>query len=145
MTSKPIHRPTLRFRRWSRKAYAAFVSIGRCVTIGCLCKGVANCSLSKQKAAGAVRHSECEERSDCRGQTDGFSKSGAPPDCDDILAIIGKALVMNQAVLYNVQVIRHFGGEEKVYPITHINKRGTDSLVRKGVCASFFIATQVNI
>ena len=44
--------PTIRFRRWSRKAYAAFASIGRCVTIGCLRKNVADSSLSKQKAAG---------------------------------------------------------------------------------------------
>mgnify|MGYP007010752613 CR=1 FL=1 len=43
--------PTIRFRRWSRKAYAAFASIGRCVTIGCLRKSVADSSLSKQKTA----------------------------------------------------------------------------------------------
>ena len=54
-------RHTLRFRRWSRKAYAAFVSIGRCVSIGCLRKSVADSSLSKQKAAGAAGHSSCSE------------------------------------------------------------------------------------
>ena len=41
---------TIRFRRWSRKAYAAFASIGRCVTIGCLRKNVADSSLRKQDA-----------------------------------------------------------------------------------------------
>ena len=41
----------LRFRRWSRKRYAAFASIGRCVTIGCLRKSVADSSLSKQRTA----------------------------------------------------------------------------------------------
>ena len=46
--------PTIRFRRWSRKAYAAFASIGRCVTIGCLRKSVADSSLSKQKTAGTA-------------------------------------------------------------------------------------------
>lgn len=51
--SLPIRR-TLRFRRWSRKRYAAFASMGRCVTIGCLRKNVADCSLSKQKQ-GTVR------------------------------------------------------------------------------------------
>lgn len=40
----------LRFRKWSRKAYAAFASLGRCVTIGCLPKSVADSSLSKQKS-----------------------------------------------------------------------------------------------
>ena len=41
---------TIRFRKWSRKAYAAFASLGRCVTIGCLPKNVADCSLSKQNS-----------------------------------------------------------------------------------------------
>ena len=41
---------TIRFRKWSRKAYAAFASLGRCVTIGCLPKSVADSSLSKQKS-----------------------------------------------------------------------------------------------
>lgn len=40
----------IRFRRWSRKAYAAFASIGRCVTIGRLPKSVADSSLRKQDA-----------------------------------------------------------------------------------------------
>lgn len=40
----------LRFRRWSRKAYAAFASIGRQVTIGCLRKNVADSALRKQNA-----------------------------------------------------------------------------------------------
>lgn len=43
------YRQSLRFRRWSRKAYAVFCSVGRCVTIGCLSKAVADSSLSKQK------------------------------------------------------------------------------------------------
>lgn len=38
----------LRFRRWSRKAYATFASIGRCVTIGHLHKNVVEASLLKQ-------------------------------------------------------------------------------------------------
>lgn len=32
-TPRPV---SLRFRRWSRKAYAAFISIQRAVTMGCL-------------------------------------------------------------------------------------------------------------
>lgn len=39
---------TLRFRRWSRKHYAAFASLGRVVTIGVLPKAVTECSLKKQ-------------------------------------------------------------------------------------------------
>lgn len=47
---RQLYRTTLRFRKWSRKAYAAFASLGRCVTIGCLPKSVADSSLSKQKS-----------------------------------------------------------------------------------------------
>lgn len=60
--------PTIRFRRWSRKAYAAFASIGRCVTIGCLRKSVADSSLSKQKAAGTAGHAGCGEESAWKGK-----------------------------------------------------------------------------
>lgn len=41
----------LRFRRWSRKEYAAFVSLHRHVTIGQVGRGIADASLSKQKTA----------------------------------------------------------------------------------------------
>lgn len=47
---RQLNKQTIRFRKWSRKAYAAFASLGRCVTIGCLPKSVADSSLSKQKA-----------------------------------------------------------------------------------------------
>lgn len=38
---------SIRFRRWGRKAYSAFCSIGRHVTIGHVCKGIADASLDK--------------------------------------------------------------------------------------------------
>lgn len=41
----------LRFRRWSRKEYAVFVSLHRHVTIGQVGRGIANASLGKQKTA----------------------------------------------------------------------------------------------
>ena len=43
-----ISRTTLRFRRWSRKTYAAFVSIHRQVTMGCLAAAVAERFQMKQ-------------------------------------------------------------------------------------------------
>lgn len=39
---------TIRFRRWSRKSYAMFYSLGKCVTIGNLKKEIADISLGKQ-------------------------------------------------------------------------------------------------
>ncbi|MDF9830972.1 hypothetical protein [Parabacteroides sp. PF5-6] len=44
------HRTLIRFRRWSRKGYAVFSSLGRCVTIGALKKGLADASLKKQQS-----------------------------------------------------------------------------------------------
>ena len=41
----------LRFRRWSRKEYAAFVSLHRHVTIGQVGRGIVDASLGKQKTA----------------------------------------------------------------------------------------------
>lgn len=41
---------TVRFRRWSRKGYAAFASLGRCVTIGQVCKSITERALAKQLA-----------------------------------------------------------------------------------------------
>lgn len=43
-----IAKSTFRFRRWSRKNYAAFVSIGRFFTIGFLSKTVIEKALLKQ-------------------------------------------------------------------------------------------------
>ena len=37
----------IRFRHWSRKAYAAFASLGKHVTIGHVCKSIAEASLCK--------------------------------------------------------------------------------------------------
>lgn len=40
---------TIRFRHWSRKGYAVFCSLGKCVTIGNLKKEIADVSLGKQE------------------------------------------------------------------------------------------------
>lgn len=48
MTCVHTARPVLRFRRWCRKGYAVFCSLGKCVTIGTLKKGIADRSLGKQ-------------------------------------------------------------------------------------------------
>lgn len=52
----------IRFRCWSRKAYAIFASLGRCVTIGRLKNDVTDCSLSKQqKESKNIRLAECRK------------------------------------------------------------------------------------
>lgn len=44
---RKYHTHLLRFRRWSRKSYAIFCSMGRCVVIGHLKNQIADSSLSK--------------------------------------------------------------------------------------------------
>ena len=97
--------PTIRFRRWSRKAYAAFASIGRCVTIGCLRKSVADSSLSKQKAAGTAGHAGCGEET-------------------SILTELGT----NRHILFETQFIRPCGntGGQDTYSLKQKRTRGTD-------------------
>ena len=48
---------TLRFRRWSHKAYAVFASMGRCVTIGQLAVHIADSSLQKQTSVQKPHYS----------------------------------------------------------------------------------------
>ena len=39
----------IRFRQWSRKAYAIFATLGLCVTIGQLRKNITECALCKHQ------------------------------------------------------------------------------------------------
>lgn len=53
--------PVLRFRRWCRKGYAVFSSLGRQVIIGRACKSIADASLRK---SGVLPLSACPDRAD---------------------------------------------------------------------------------
>lgn len=99
--------PTIRFRRWSRKAYAAFASIGRCVTIGCLRKSVADSSLSKQKTAGTAGHAGCGEESTWKGETEGReTDTGIPLGSSSALTSILTEPGTNRHILFETQFIR---------------------------------------
>lgn len=53
---------SLRFRRWSRKAWAVFASVGREVTIGTLRDGIAEQSMAKAHVpAGACVHEAIQQ------------------------------------------------------------------------------------
>lgn len=74
----PIHQPTFRFRRWSRKPYAVFCSLGRHITIGHVCKSIADASLRKTPmgvaaAGGALPRADMAEG----------GPTGQPPDPPD--------------------------------------------------------------
>ena len=88
----PIHQPTFRFRRWSRKPYAVFCSLGRHITIGHVCKSIADASLRKTPmgvaaAGGALPRADMAEG----------GPTGPPPDPPDsptaaLIAPTGRAV-----------------------------------------------------
>lgn len=83
-----VHTSSFRFRRWSRKAYAAFASIGRHVTIGYIHKDIADKSLAKQVCTGTA--TICAENGQPHWGDDGYlSDESAPPDVytEDILEL----------------------------------------------------------
>lgn len=45
---------SIRFRRWSRKAYSVFCSVGKHITIGRVSAGIADASLKKSKSSLAI-------------------------------------------------------------------------------------------
>lgn len=84
MRKRQLYRTTIRFRKWSRKAYAAFASLGRCVTIGCLPKNVADCSLSKQNSGTSAGYKtggqNLEDTDNDKGQE---TDIGIPLGCEN--------------------------------------------------------------
>ena len=79
MNQQPLtSAPSLRFRRWSRKAYAPFASVGRHVTIGCVHKGIADRSLVKQMGTGIK--AGCTEDGQVLWSLCGSNPDDAPPD-----------------------------------------------------------------
>lgn len=120
--------PTIRFRCWSRKAYAAFASIGRCVTIGCLRKSVADSSLSKQKAAGIAGHAGCGKESAWKGETEGRETDTGIPLSSSALTSIPTEPGTNRHIFFETQVIRPCGntGGQDTYSLKQERTRGTD-------------------
>lgn len=121
MKKKQSYRTSLRFRKWSRKAYAAFASLGRCVTIGCLPKSVADSSLKKQKAgvtAGCKSGGRSyAEANDGKGQE---TDIGAPSGCGNGL---GTALEIFGFGVPQVVLCPINAGGQREYSI--INRYGT--------------------
>ena len=55
---------SVRFRRWSRKGYAVFVSLHYAVTIGHVCRSIADAALSKNKSFSTVNRKQVSSGSD---------------------------------------------------------------------------------
>ena len=84
MRKRRLYSTNIRFRKWSRIAYAAFASLGRCVTIGCLPKTVADCSLSKQNSGTSAGYKtggqNLEDTDNDKGQE---TDIGIPRGCEN--------------------------------------------------------------
>lgn len=88
----PIHQPTFRFRRWSRKPYAVFCSLGRHITIGHVCKSIADASLRKTPMGAAAAGGALPRADMAEG-----GPTGPPPDPPDsptaaLIALTGRAV-----------------------------------------------------
>lgn len=72
MEKQHISRPlTLRFKRWSRKGYAAFISIQRAVTIGHLSAHVSERFQTKNESVHtSVLSEECNTDNEAEGEPD---------------------------------------------------------------------------
>lgn len=74
-----------RFRYWTRKGYAAFASLGKCVTIGQLRKNVTERALSKQAASGRLFVTLNLE---ANHHPDGPTAHEMPPATDKLLLLL---------------------------------------------------------
>lgn len=103
---KPLFRPmrTLRFRRWSRKRYAAFCSVGRVVSIGQVKKSITDASLGKQGLAAVLAATDEGGSPADEALDDGSGGPTAPPA---LLLEEEEAVQACQAVAANPVPSRH--------------------------------------
>lgn len=120
---------TIRFRRWSRKAYAAFASIGRWVTIGRLRKNVVDKSLSKQRKTESAGHAGCCEEKVWKGAVkSGETDIGIPPGGEASLLYIAMGLGTNSPALSRKQLICPctIADKQETYILRERNNTGMD-------------------
>lgn len=126
-------RHTIRFRRWSRKAYAAFASIGHCVTIGNLPKSVADSSLSKQKATGSAGHTSCGKDSAWEGVTEGKET--------DIGIPIGSSTTLTCGVVEPQIILQTLFGSSIIRPCVHTDGEETYILKQRNYISTDYQKT----
>lgn len=109
----------IRFRYWIRKAYAMFCSLGKCVTIGNLRKGIADISLGKQAnlSVGIPCHEKdrslIEEDLECQAgeETSPFGKMiqqiWIPQALQDVAVGVGFFLLLICFYFSKVRKMRH--------------------------------------
>lgn len=83
---------TIRFRRWSRKRYAAFGSLGRVVTIGCVKKGIVDASLGKQ--LGVILSDACAWKEQGTEREEKDREGSCDPFCEMIQSLLRLQVVV---------------------------------------------------
>lgn len=93
-------RKSIRFRRWSRKNYAVFGSLHRHVTIGRVCKGIADSSLDKARHIVSVEgNGQRVYAMDGVREQDALAQDiGIPLGCV-MLRLMGHLWLLNQQVV----------------------------------------------
>lgn len=120
MKKKLSNNQFIRFRRWSRKAYAAFASIGKCVTIGCLRKSVADSSLSKQQNSSAAKCGLESYSGTVKGEN---KEDGLPPEYEDLLSLITERIKLRETIVEPCFCIQQNSGSTNAFYIIESPKR----------------------
>ena len=66
---------SIRFRRWSRKGYAVFMSLHKAVTIGHVCRSIADAALGKNKSFSTGNRKQVTAFADA-GETEEVQDAG---------------------------------------------------------------------
>ncbi len=95
----------IRFRRWSRRVYATFQSIGKCVNIGAVCKSITEISLKKQKGILYISKTNIS----IRYSNNDENNKDTPPDISLLLTERRKSVVTvsSRDNSYYVQFLLH--------------------------------------
>lgn len=146
MNKKQVDRRTIRFRRWSRKAYAAFASIGKCVTIGCLRKSVADSSLSKQKNSSAANCSLDQNTSSVDANSN--RDHDVPLECEDLLSLALQNIKLREIAFGSNLDLQQDIDSDRIWQMTKRSKRriGHGNFPTNGfpsLCASLFFINKI--
>lgn len=146
MNKRQIDRRIIRFRRWSRKAYAAFASIGKCVTIGCLRKSVADSSLSKQKNSSAANCSLDQSTSSVDANSN--RDHDVPPECEELLSLALQNIKLREIAFGSNHCLQQDIDSNRIWQMTKWSKRriGHGNFPDNGfpsLCASLFFINKI--
>ena len=112
---------SIRFRRWSRKGYAVFVSLRIVVTIGHVCRSIADAALSKNKSFSENREQRTfSENREQRTSVDERMAEGAVDDGGGGILVSASQVVNAVLFLVLMQRVVSVSGKSVVCPERYI-------------------------